>query len=101
MRVLCLTVAFLAFVPEGEAQSVDVTAAATRPPARIANHYNHKAYQPTTGQVCAGANSNGVDCSSPAGREAAAKLDSIQRQLDALAKEYPPVPPSRPSGGER
>jgi hypothetical protein len=101
-RALCLTVALLAVLPEtGVAQSADATAGATRPPARIANHYNHKAYQPTTGQVCEGANSAGVDCSSRAGMEAATKLDSIRQQLDRLAKEYPPVPSSGASGGER
>lgn len=83
-------VALLAVVlAAGGARAADVDSG---PPARIANHYNHKAYQPTPREVCGGGNSQGIDCASRAGMEAAAKLDNVRRQIDALDKEYPPVP---------
>lgn len=73
----------------GVAQSVAGTA---EPPARIDNHYNHKAYQPTTGAVCDHAGSDSIDCATPAGKDAAAKLENVRRQLDELAKDYPMQP---------
>jgi hypothetical protein len=83
----------LAIAPAtGIAQPVDSAAGPAEPPARIDNHYNHKAYQPTTGAVCDRASSDSIDCATRAGKDAAAKLESVQRQLDELAKEYPPEP---------
>ncbi len=93
--VLYLTAALLAVVPQtGRAQSIDAAAGASKPPARIDNHYNHKAYQPTTGEICGRATSDGIDCPSPAGKEAEKTLDSVRRQLDELAKEYPAEAPT-------
>lgn len=100
--LLCLAAAFLAISPEtGGAQTSDAGSGASGPPARIGNHYNYKAYQPTTGEVCDGVNSAGVDCPSRSGKDAAAKLDDIRRRLDELNKQYPPVPSSGVSDHER
>jgi hypothetical protein len=67
-----------------------------RVPARIANHYNHKAYQPTTKQVCSAARSASINCSSKAGQEAETELDEIQRQISDIDKRYPPGFLSKP-----
>ena len=53
----------------GAAQSED-SAKHPSPPARIGNHYNHKAYQPRAPDVCAAEKSSGIDCDSPAGMQA-------------------------------
>jgi hypothetical protein len=99
---LALTGAMLVIVaPPGAAQPAAGAAGPSEPPARIDNHYNHKAYQPTTSAVCDRAGSDSIDCASPAGKDAAAKLENVQRQLDELAKEYPPEAPSGSSDGRR
>jgi len=99
---LRLVIALLAAAPAtGAAQPVAAAGDSTGPPARIDNHYDHKAYQPTTGEVCGRASSDSIDCSSRAGKDAAAKLESIQRQLDELAKEQPPDTATGSSGGRR
>ena len=78
------------------AVSVGATAqersATTTLPQRIANHYNHKAYQPTIGEVCGGAKASGVNCSSAAGAKAGDELDRIRQQIEAQERQYPPVP---------
>lgn len=74
------------------AQSTGTGAGTSTPPGRIDNHYNHKAYQPSMADICDRPNSGGINCPSPAGRKAVATLDSVRRQLDDLAKEYPPDP---------
>ncbi len=68
----------------------------TRVPTRIANHYNHKAYQPTTKEVCSPARSASINCSSKAGQEAETELNEIQRQISDIDKRYPPGFLSKP-----
>ncbi len=100
--VFALAAAMLAIPPAiGLAQPVDGAGGRAAPPARIDNHYNHKAYQPTTGAVCDRAGSDSIDCATRAGKDAAAKLENVQRQLDGLAKEYPPEPPTGSPDGRR
>jgi hypothetical protein len=64
------------------------------PPARIANHYDYRSFQPSQAEVCAaqGASgpSGGLNCPSPAGAAAARDLSDIQRQIDATHAKYPP-----------
>lgn len=64
------------------AQSED-SAKHRSPPARIGNHYNHKAYQPRVPDVCAAEKSSGIDCDSPAGMQAERELQRIERQLES------------------
>ncbi len=59
-------------------------------PARIANHYDHKAFQPRRNDVCTRRNGQGLDCDSAAGSRAAAQLDRIRHEIDAIDTLYPP-----------
>jgi hypothetical protein len=83
------SIALLSFViaTAVAAQSED-SAKHPSPPARIGNHYNHKAYQPRAPDVCGAEKSSGIDCDSPAGMQAQRELETIKRQL---------VPPKTPS----
>ncbi|HYM02258.1 MAG TPA: hypothetical protein VET85_04870 [Stellaceae bacterium] len=58
------------------------------PPPRIANHYNHKAYQPTEADVCAREKS--IAACADAAHKDQDQLDAVKRQLDELQKKYPP-----------
>lgn len=64
------------------------------PPARIANHYDYRSFQPSQAEVCAaqgaGGQAGGLDCPSPAGDAAARDLSRIQRQIDETSAKYPP-----------
>jgi hypothetical protein len=62
------------------ALSADLPTAAS-PPARIGNHYNHRAYQPRTREVCAAERSSGIDCDSPAGKRVQGELERIEREF--------------------
>ncbi len=57
---------------------------------RIANHYDHKAFQPRRNDICTRRNGQGLDCDSAAGSRAAAKLERIRREIDAIDARYPP-----------
>jgi hypothetical protein len=76
-------IALLSFaVATGAAAQSEDSAKDRSPPARIGNHYNHKAYQPRAPDVCA-ENSSGIDCNSPAGMQAERELQRIERQLES------------------
>jgi hypothetical protein len=81
-RALSIATALLSLVAATpvEAQSAD-SATQPSPPVRIANHYNHKAYQPRAQDVCAAERSSGIDCDSQAGAQAQRELERIGRQL--------------------
>ena len=83
LRPLCAVTATLVVAVSALAQSRDPS-----PPPRIANHYNHKAYQPTEADVCAGEKS--AAACADAARKDQDQLDAVKRQLDELQKKYPP-----------
>ncbi len=62
----------------------------SQPPARIGNHYDHKAYQPNAAEVCADPLADRLNCSSRTGTQAEEKLKSIERELNELDRKYPP-----------
>lgn len=64
------------------------------PPARIANHYDYRAFQPTQAEVCAAQGANGqaggLNCPSPAGAAAERELARIRQQINETNAKYPP-----------
>ncbi len=90
-RALCSSIAGLAaLLLAAGAPGLALSQGLAQPPARIGNHYDHKAYQPNQAEVCADPRADRLNCSSRTGTQAEEKLKSIQRELDELDKKYPP-----------
>lgn len=90
---VCLAASLLAAVP-AMAQAPQVNG--PRPPSRIANHYDHKAFQPNQSAVCAGDPNDRIDCA-PQGN-VASEVDKIQQDIAEINKKYPPGFLSQPGG---